>query len=303
MRSHSTVVVGRKSIARMSLVGVAVLVALAIASITASGCGGTQPRSQMPAQARSLSLNSARPGEATTVAQVTNGQSLHERVMAEQSRGTGMTAPSNLTVTTALTSIPPSGISPRKLVALTFDDGPGPYTEQVAQVLEKEKAVGTFFFIGRQIAKYPGIVSGLKAQGFELEDHTWDHVDLTKVSAARARLEISRTSEALGGAQYVRPPSGTYDATVLGLAHSLGLKLVLWNVDTLDWKYRSAASILARLRSEVRPGAIILMHDGGGDRSQTVAALPEVIEWLRGQGYTLVRVDQLGTNARPGTIK
>ena len=173
----------------------------------------------------------------------------------------------------------------------------------MAQVLEKEKAAGTFFFIGRQIAKYPGIVSGLKAQGFELEDHTWDHLDLTKLSAAQVRLEISRTSEALGGAQYVRPPSGSYDATILAQAHSLGLKLVLWNVDTLDWKYRSAASVLAHVRSEVHPGAIILMHDGGGDRSQTVAALPEVIDWLRAHGYTLVRVDQLGTNARPGTIK
>lgn len=190
-----------------------------------------------------------------------------------------------------------------KLVALTFDDGPGPYTQKVAQVLEKDKAAGTFFFIGRQIAKYRGIVSELKAQGFELEDHTWDHATLTKLNAAQVRLEISRTQQALGGATYVRPPSGSYDATVLAVTRSLGLKLILWNVDTLDWKYRSVASILTHVRWEVHPGDVILMHDGGGNRSQTVAALPIVIDWLRAQGYTLVRVDQLGAKARPGTIK
>jgi len=201
------------------------------------------------------------------------------------------------------TSVSATTGSAKKMVALTFDDGPGPDTEKVAVVLKEKKAAGTFFFIGRQIAKYPGIVSGLRAQGFELEDHTWDHANLTKLSAAQVRLEISRTSDALGGAQYLRPPSGSYDATVLAQVHSLGLTLVLWNVDTLDWKYRKAASILAHVRSAVSPGAIILMHDGGGDRSQTVAALPAVIDWLRTQGYSLVRVDQLGTSARAGTIK
>jgi peptidoglycan/xylan/chitin deacetylase (PgdA/CDA1 family) len=158
------------------------------------------------------------------------------------------------------TSVAATTGSTQKVVALTFDDGPGPDTQKVATVLEEKKAAGTFFFIGRQIAKYPGIVSGLRAQGFELEDHTWDHANLTKLSTVQMRLEISRTSQALEGAQYLRPPSGSYDATVLAQAHSLGLKLVLWNVDTLDWKYRNAASILAHVRSAVSPGAIILMH-------------------------------------------
>ncbi len=92
------------------------------------------------------------------------------------------------------TSVTATTGSTQKMVALTFDDGPGPDTQKVATVLEEEKAAGTFFFIGRQIAKYPGIVSGLRAQGFELEDHTWDHANLTKLSAAQVRLEISRTS-------------------------------------------------------------------------------------------------------------
>ena len=76
-------------------------------------------------------------------------------------------------------------------------------------------------------------------------------------------------------------------------AASLRMKLVLWNVDTLDWKYRNVGSILRYLKAEVRPGSIILMHDGGGNRSQTVAALPQVIGWLWSQGYSLVNIDQL----------
>jgi peptidoglycan-N-acetylglucosamine deacetylase len=190
-----------------------------------------------------------------------------------------------------------------KLVALTFDDGPSRYTAQVLAVLEAKKAPATFFFLGQQVGAYPGIVSRLRATGFEVENHTWDHRTLTRLSTAAIRREITRTSQLLGGVKYLRPPGGSYNARVLGIVHSLGLKLVLWSVDTLDWKYHSVSSILRYLRAEVRPGAIVLMHDGGGNRSQTVAALPKVIDWLRSHGYTLVRVDQLGAAARRGTIK
>jgi peptidoglycan/xylan/chitin deacetylase (PgdA/CDA1 family) len=190
-----------------------------------------------------------------------------------------------------------------KLVALTFDDGPGPYTMRVAQVLVSKGAPATFFLIGRQISTRESIVNQLRADGFELEDHTWDHVNLKALSLPNLQFEMESTAKAIGGVKYVRPPSGAFNPLVIATAHALGLKIALWNVDTLDWKDRNAAHILARVEAGVRPGAIILMHDAGGDRSQTVAVLPQVIDWLRAHGYTLVTVDELGAAAIRGTIK
>lgn len=190
-----------------------------------------------------------------------------------------------------------------KLVALTFDDGPGPFTLQIAQVLASKNAPATFFLIGRQISTRQNIIRQLRTDGFELEDHTWNHANLKALSLPNLRFEMESTAKAIGGVKYVRPPEGVYNQFVVATAHTLGLKLVLWNVDTLDWKDKNAAHILARVEAGARPGAIILMHDAGGDRSQTLAVLPQVIDWLRARGYTLVTVDELGSSAIRGTIK
>ena len=206
------------------------------------------------------------------------------------------------TSTTEMARVTPTD-GKKKLVALTFDDGPGPYTMRVAQVLVSKGAPATFFLIGRQISTRESIVNQLRADGFELEDHTWDHVNLKALSLPNLQFEMESTAKAIGGVKYVRPPSGAFNPLVIATAHALGLKIALWNVDTLDWKDRNAAHILARAEAGVRPGAIILMHDAGGDRSQTVAVLPQVIDWLRAHGYTLVTVDELGAAAIRGTIK
>lgn len=169
-------------------------------------------------------------------------------------------------------------------------------------VLSKEHVPATFFCIGREAAKDPSAITKLRTAGFEVENHTWDHAELSHLSPAAILSEIKRTNQVLGGSvKYLRPPYGSYDAAVWDAAHSLGLALVLWNVDTLDWKYRKVASILHYLKAEVHPGSIILMHDGGGNRSQTVAALPQVISWLKSQGYTLVPLDQLLAGSAPST--
>jgi peptidoglycan-N-acetylglucosamine deacetylase len=226
--------------------------------------------------------------------------------------GSGTTTGSTATAgssTTAGGGGPASPSSPgtskagRKLVALTFDDGPSKYTAQVVSVLQREKVPGTFFFIGRHVAGYPGIVSRMRAEGFEIENHTWSHPALTSLSKDGVLEQIRRADNVLGKVKYVRPPACKFNAAVISDVHSMGLKLALWNVDTLDWLHRSVNSIMSYLKSEVKPGAIVLMHDGGGDRSQTVAALPVVIKWLRSQGYTFVRVDQLGSAARRGTLR
>jgi len=188
-----------------------------------------------------------------------------------------------------------------RMVALTFDDGPSTYTTRIMHVLEQNKAPATFFCIGRQAAKLPGTVAQLKAAGFEVENHTWDHPVLTHLGPQAILSEIARTNQVLGGAKYLRPPYGSVNAAVGQEAGLLGMKIVLWDVDTLDWKYRNAGSILRYLKADVKPGSIILMHDGGGNRSQTVAALPAVIAWLRSQGYSLVSVNRLVQAQLAGT--
>jgi peptidoglycan-N-acetylglucosamine deacetylase len=194
----------------------------------------------------------------------------------------------------------PSG---KRIVALTFDDGPSRFTQQVASMLQAQHVPGTFFFIGKMVGGYPGIVSRLRKEGFEVENHTWGHVDLTTLDPAGLASQIRQTDAVLGSAKFLRPPSAKFNATVIGAVHQEGLKLALWNVDTLDWLNKDPDSILDNVVKETKPGAVILMHDGGGDRTQTVAALPRVIAWLRGQGYSFVRLDQLGSAARRGTLK
>jgi peptidoglycan/xylan/chitin deacetylase (PgdA/CDA1 family) len=136
-------------------------------------------------------------------------------------------------------------------------------------------------------------VAAVRAAGHELESHSWSHPDLTKLSVDAVRQEIVRGAAAIGGAHFLRPPYGAFNGTVAEQAGLAGMRLALWNVDTLDWKVHDAAAILAKVKAGAKPGAIILMHDGGGDRSQTVAALPAVIDWLLQQGYALTTLQRL----------
>jgi peptidoglycan/xylan/chitin deacetylase (PgdA/CDA1 family) len=181
----------------------------------------------------------------------------------------------------------------QKAVALTFDDGPGTYTPAILSVLKDKGVSATFFMIGRVAAGKEDEVAAVREAGHELESHSWSHSDLTKLSADAVRQEIVRGSAAVGGAHFLRPPYGAYNGTVAEQAGLAGLRLALWTVDTLDWKTRNAAAILAKVKAGAKPGAIILMHDGGGDRSQTVAALPPVIDWLLQQGYAITTLQRL----------
>jgi peptidoglycan/xylan/chitin deacetylase (PgdA/CDA1 family) len=191
---------------------------------------------------------------------------------------------------------------PPKLVALTFDDGPSKYTMEVVSVLQQKQVPGTFFFSGSCAARYPGLVDRLRADGLEVESHGWSHRAFTSLSSAAIRSQIQRADAVLGPTLFVRPPYGARSTRVISVIHSTGYKMAVWSVDTLDWRYRNVASIMKYVKLQTKPGAVILMHDGGGNRSATVAALAPVIDWLQSQGYTLVRLDQLGAAARKGTI-
>lgn len=181
----------------------------------------------------------------------------------------------------------------RKIAALTFDDGPGPYTEKVLAALANKHVPATFFVLGSSAASAPEIVRKIRAAGHEIENHTWSHAILTKLSPQDIRKEILRTNQVVGKTRYLRPPYGIYDDRVAAEAAALGMQLVLWTVDTRDWEYPDVESILARVKEETRPGAIILMHDGGRNREATVQAIPKVVDWLLEQGYSLTTVERL----------
>jgi peptidoglycan/xylan/chitin deacetylase (PgdA/CDA1 family) len=181
----------------------------------------------------------------------------------------------------------------QKLAALTFDDGPGAYTKRVLDALASVNAPATFFVLGGNAAGQKSMIAAIRAAGHEVENHSWSHPVLTKLSAEEIQREITRTSNVLGGTRYLRPPYGSYDAHVTAAAAATGHRLVLWTVDTLDWKNRNADAILANVKAQTKPGAIILMHDGGQDRSATVAAIPRVVRWLFANGYSLTTVGRL----------
>jgi peptidoglycan-N-acetylglucosamine deacetylase len=185
----------------------------------------------------------------------------------------------------------------RKLVALSFDDGPGPLTGKFVRMLSENGAVATFFMIGRQLTgAYRATLHSELAAGDALGDHTWSHPDLVRSGAVRS--ELGRTLEAIRGLSgyspcVFRPPYGSYDSSVLFTARSLGLATIMWDVDPADYTLPGTGAIVRRVLAQVKPGSIILSHDGGGPRGQTLAAYPPIIRALRHRGYRFLTVPQL----------
>jgi peptidoglycan-N-acetylglucosamine deacetylase len=183
-------------------------------------------------------------------------------------------------------------------IALTFDDGPGPYTPGVLEVLERFHVHATFFVIGEMLRYFS--VSAVRElhDGDVIGDHTETHPEMATLSAHDQHEELFEQIariELLGGPRptLFRPPYGSYDATTMRELHALHLLMVLWSVDTDDYLQPGASAIVQRALAGAHPGAIILMHDAGGTRSQTIEALPEIIRGLRARGYHLVTVPEL----------
>jgi peptidoglycan/xylan/chitin deacetylase (PgdA/CDA1 family) len=187
-----------------------------------------------------------------------------------------------------------------KVVALTFDDGPNPtYTRQILDILRRENAKATFFVIGRAAQAQPDLMRRIAAEGHEFGNHTWTH-RMRFADSAIAAQEIDNTSaliHRLTGktTRLYRPPGGTLNNGLDARARGLGYAVVMWSHDTFDWRRPTAAAIAQRAIANPQPGNIILMHDGGGDRRSTVAALPQIIQTLRQQGYRFVSVQELMT--------
>ncbi len=176
----------------------------------------------------------------------------------------------------------------RPIVYLTFDDGPDPaWTPRVLGILAEHKAEATFFVIGQKAATDGAIVRRTRQAGHAIGNHTYTHPWLTKLPTAGAREELVRTDATLGRTTCMRPPGGFVDGRIAEVAASLGKSVVLWGVDTSDWRRPGVGPIVTKVLADARPGAVILMHDGGGDRSQTVAALERILPALAARGYVM----------------
>jgi peptidoglycan-N-acetylglucosamine deacetylase len=183
-----------------------------------------------------------------------------------------------------------------KYVALTFDDGPDPnVTPRILKVLEAHDVQATFFMLGSQAEKYPTVAKDVAKAGHEIGNHTDHHKDLTKIGKEQMMEEVQASSRkimsATGQAPAVlRPPYGAINQEVETIAHDNGSSLVLWSVDSLDWKNKNAAAINRVVQQEIAPGAIILLHDV---HSTTADALPALLTTLEKEGYHFLTVSQL----------
>jgi peptidoglycan-N-acetylglucosamine deacetylase len=178
-------------------------------------------------------------------------------------------------------------------IALTFDDGPSAFTPQILNVLQQDGVHATFFCIGQQVQARPSLVRETFQAGDVIGNHTWNHPNLTLLTPSQVRWQLSRTSATIQQATGVsptlfRPPYGAMNAAVRATAEQIGLHPVLWNVDSLDWQRPGVTAIVSNVLKDARRGSIVLMHDGGGDRSETVQALPQIINSLRQRGFAFV---------------
>ncbi|HEY7127450.1 MAG TPA: polysaccharide deacetylase family protein [Ktedonobacterales bacterium] len=190
-------------------------------------------------------------------------------------------------------------------IALTFDDGPAlQYTEDILQVLRSHHVKATFFMLGRWVQQYPDLAREVVADGHAVGDHSWSHADLTQISASQAMQELTSTRDIIQQVTGVkttlfRPPYRAYNRQILDLASSLHLSTILWSIDPHDWEMPGVGPIISTALGNAQNGAIILMHDGGGDRSQTVTALSSVIEQLQAQGFSFVTIPEMLSHLPP----
>lgn len=181
----------------------------------------------------------------------------------------------------------------KKLIALTFDDGPNPTTTpQLLEILESKKVPVTFFALGENAQKYPDIIKQEAKNGHEVASHTWDHKDLQRLSVEEQKKEILNANQLINkitgqDISLYRPPYGSYNDNILKVTP---LTIVNWSVDTNDWRYNTSEPVIENALNYAYDGSIILMHD---IHSWSVEAVPQIIDDLHKQGYTFVTVSTL----------
>jgi peptidoglycan/xylan/chitin deacetylase (PgdA/CDA1 family) len=267
---------------RRTLAGLAILVLVVLVVIAAgsSGGGGTHP-----------------------VAVHTAG--LFTRIQTLSGNGAGSfagveTAAENRAINRTLAYTPAIRVagSQHREVALTFDDGPGPYTQQVVSLLDQLHVPATFFEVGVAEQYFSAGTRDIVARGYPIGDHTWSHAPMSQLSPGDQRSQLLKEASTIvkfGGPfpRLFRPPYGLWNNQTLSLLRKYRMLMVLWTVDTSDYRLPGTSSIINSVVSGVQPGAIFLMHDAGGNRTETVAALPKIVEDLRARGYKFVTVPKL----------
>jgi peptidoglycan/xylan/chitin deacetylase (PgdA/CDA1 family) len=194
----------------------------------------------------------------------------------------------------------------KRMVALTFDDGPSGRTPAILRVLMHNGAHATFFVVGRSTRGMEPVLRHIAATGNELADHTYSHADLLALRAPARKRQLQWTRalvEQATGVQprFFRPPYGATGPAVNRLGRSLGLIPVLWSVDSRDWQLPGTKAIARRVLANVGPGSIVLMHDGGGDRQETLRALPAILRALTRRHLKVVTLSRLLASPPPAS--
>jgi polysaccharide deacetylase family sporulation protein PdaB len=187
-----------------------------------------------------------------------------------------------------------------KVIALSFDDGPSPkFTPQILDILNENSVPATFFAVGMRIEQFPDVARAIAAQ-HELANHSYSHPHWNNPSKEEVQEEINRASDviyAITGQRphLFRPPEGYWDQTVIDAAKELHYQTIMWSwrTDPKDWANPGVYQIVQRIVKNARPGEIVILHDCGGNRIQTVVALPEIIKQLKAKGYRFVTVSEL----------
>ncbi|ALF54547.1 polysaccharide deacetylase [Nostoc piscinale CENA21] len=186
-----------------------------------------------------------------------------------------------------------------KVIALTFDDGPGPKnTTQILEILKQNHIKATFFLVGQMVSFHPQIVKQIAAEGHVLGNHTWHHW-YRRMDVATAASEINRTADLiykLTGVKTTlfRPPGGFLHNGLVDYAKSQKYAIIMWSDESGDSQRRGQTpTLIKNVVKSAKPGGIVLMHDGGGNRSRTVKALPQVIADLKAKGYKFVTIPEL----------
>ncbi|MGI5874135.1 MAG: S-layer homology domain-containing protein [Bacillota bacterium] len=195
---------------------------------------------------------------------------------------------------TGTAAAPRSVAAAEKLIAITYDDGPGAYTNELLDALAARNVKATFFLVGTCVQKYPAVVKREYEEGHQLANHTWNHPKLTTLGQSAFFNQLESTENAIDsavgedvGKLMLRPPYGSISASQKSMA---GRKIILWSVDPLDWKYRDAATVKRNIVSAAREGSIILVHD---IHPTSVKGSVAAIDELQSQGYTFVTVSEL----------
>lgn len=196
----------------------------------------------------------------------------------------------------------------KPMIALTFDDGPSEYTLRILDTLEKYGCHATFCMVGNRMGKNAEVVAAVAASGNDIATHTWSHEQLTSLSAAGASRALTNGMEKITEmtgreVRFLRPPYGAWNSTVCGVCRDLGLSIVTWSIDTLDWKTRNAQKTFETIKSQVKNGDIILCHD---TYEATADAVDLFIPWLVEQGYQVLSLEEIFSyydgGAKPGTV-